>query len=132
MRIGIGKKNNSGGFTFEISIPFLEPCSLDIAKVENPKDKQPHWYVYFQGERCGALWRRTPRAGGDDFLSGQIESPLFPGQELPIAIFNSEVPGQKNMTWRPRGDSQDRAPEAKPAQKETVAAAVSEDDDIPF
>lgn len=139
MRIGKGRKNDSGGLTFDVIIPFLRPCTLILEKVENPGERSPHWHVIYEGEvlgkgeRCGALWRRVPNGGGDAFLSGYIESPLFPSGKLEIAVFTSkESSSQKDMTWRPRGDNQDRAPEAKPPQKEVTGASVSDDDDIPF
>ena len=114
MRIGIGKKSGDG-FTFEVRIPFLAPATLDLHLVEHPGERAPHWHILHGGERCGALWRRVPKGGGDAFLSGHIESPLFPGGKLEIAIFAAkEGSGQKDMVWRPR-ESERPATESHPS-----------------
>lgn len=138
MRIAKGYKHDGGALRFDIRIPFLAPCEVLLTKVENPGERQPHWHVTHQGERCGALWRRVPKTGGEAFLSGQIESPVFPGGKLEVAVFNAKEPGHlKDMTWRP---VEDRRETASPASDSGSGGETSgsdhrggdDDDDIPF
>lgn len=134
MRIGIGKKVGDE-LLFEINIPFLAPCIVALQRVENPGERSPHWHVYHEGEKCGALWRRIPGGGGEAFLSGHIESPLFPGGKLEIAVFASKESGsQKDMVWRPRMESEKPRPESRPASSDSTGSTPSPeyDDDIPF
>jgi len=139
MRIGTGIKNDQGGLRFEVRIPFLAPCVIDLEKVENPGERAPHWHVLHKGERCGALWRRVPKNGGEAFLSGVIESPVFPGGELKVAVFNSKTPGVlKDMTWRPWEEEAPSSapPRSRPVDDAPTAQAspprAEDDDDIPF
>lgn len=133
MRIGIGTKHGEG-MRFAVTIPFLAPCTLDLWRVENPGERSPHWHITHDGERCGALWRRVPNGGGEAFLSGHIESPLFPGGKLEIAIFASkEVGSQKDMIWRVRTDQPgNTATPASQPQSSPSTSNPSDDDDIPF
>lgn len=137
MRIGKGYRNGEG-LLFKLSIPFLAPCEVILTKVENPGERQPHWYVNHQGERCGALWRRVPKNGGEAFLSGQIESPAFPSGKIDVAVFNSKETGHlKDMTWRPAEERREASPPASDSGStgETSGSdhrGGDDDDDIPF
>jgi uncharacterized protein (DUF736 family) len=137
MRIAKGYKHDGGALRFDVRIPFLAPCEVLLTKVANPGERQPHWHVTHQGERCGALWRREPRNGGEAFLSGQIESPVFPGGKLEIAVFNSKEPGHlKDMTWRPADERRETTSPASDSGYASQSAPADrgeeDDDDIPF
>ena len=134
MKIATGTKDDTTGkITFPVSIPFLAPATLVLEKLEKPKDTYPDYGVFCEGERCGALWKRVPRNGGDAFLSGPIESPVFPGGRLEVAVFVSREEGrhgQMDMTWRP--DDRSQAPAQSGSPQGGGAAAADGDDDIPF
>ena len=63
----------------------------------------PRYHFLYGGERCGAMWRRTPKAGGESYLSGHIESPIFPGGKLEVAAFVAKVGGEglMDLVWTP-------------------------------
>lgn len=137
MRIAIGKKQASGSYLFQVAIPFLNAISIEISKVtEKSKDNAPDWNITHHGERCGALWRREPRGGGESFLSGQIESPVFPGDRLDIAIFlarDETRKGEMDMVWSPSRDRQaSTSPQQSAASAPGSTAPPADDDDIPF
>jgi len=86
----------------------------------------------------GALWARTSKAGAT-FLSGKI---TVDGQEVEIIAFKNtyKKPGDKTPDWRvyPSTPLGQGAGASKPAAKtearpaKAAAAAVAQDDDIPF
>lgn len=139
MRIGIGKKSDEG-LRFDIDIPGLAPFPLDLVRNPNAGGNQPDWLANYRGGRCGAFWKKTSASTGEDFLTGQIESPGLPGGRIDVAIFNSkEDKGCKDMTWRylqpkDRGDS---ASHSEPVSGQGARASAptsggEDDDDIPF
>jgi uncharacterized protein (DUF736 family) len=139
MRIAIGRKNpDDGRLHFAVNIPFLAPALIELAKVENPIGNQPGWNAYHGNERCGAFWVKTPNAGGDPFLSGHIESPLFPGGRLEVAIFSAKEEnrrGEKDMVWSPpreRASTTQASTSSTTSSGSTAPAAADDDDDIPF
>jgi uncharacterized protein (DUF736 family) len=137
MRIAIGKKDPATGrYVFPVFIPFLTPITLEMEKVDNAKnDRAPSMQLLCGGEKCGALWKRQAKgASGESFLSGSIESPVFPGGRLDIAIFHSKDQGDcLDMTWRPRENTGEQRAESRPAASESTAStAGADDDDIPF
>lgn len=134
MRIAIGTKRASGSYQFPVVIPFLASATIEIARAEKAKDTAPDWAVTHLGERCGAFWERTPRAGGDTFLSGHIESPAFPGGRLEVAIFivrEGERRGEMDMIWSPPRD-RPVSTSAASATSAPTSTAGPDDDDIPF
>ena len=136
MRIGTGKKNHeTGGLVFGIAIPFLSPLEIELSKSDTHGQNHPEWIARFEGERCGAFWKKTPKAGGDSFLSGHIESPVFPGGKLEVAIFSakeSERRGEMDMVWSPPRESRADATTSAPSSASAASAPADEDDDIPF
>ena len=145
MRIAIGRKNpDDGRLRFAVNIPFLAPALISLAKVENPTGNQPGWNAYHGNERCGAFWVKTPNGGGDPFLSGHIESPLFPGGRLEVAIFSAKEEnrrGEKDMVWSPARDrdrgattstSSTTSTNSTTSSGSSAPAATGDDDDIPF
>lgn len=139
MRIGIGRKNpDDDRLHFAVTIPFLTPARIELAKVENPSGNQPGWNAYQGNERCGAFWVKTPKAGGDPFLSGHIESPVFPGGRLEVAIFSAKEVnrrGEKDMVWSPpreREATTQAATTSTASSGSSEPAAAGDDDDIPF
>jgi uncharacterized protein (DUF736 family) len=140
MRIGIGKKSESG-LRFDVDIPGLAPFAIDLERNPTPSDRQPDWHAYYAGQRCGAFWKKVPRDGGEAFLSGNLEHPLVPGGRLEVTIFTAKESGsQKDMVWRPErssggsaaastSSSTGAAPERTPPP---VARGGEDDDDIPF
>lgn len=135
MRIGIGKKEGEAGHLhFAVRIPFLSPVQLVLQKEEQKRsDRSPDYSVMIEGQRAGALWKRTPNNGGPAFLSGMIESPAFAGGKLEVAIFaakEDERKGEMDMVWRP---ARDEAPQGGNGGGESGAqVAVDDDDEIPF
>ena len=139
MRIAIGKKQTSGRYQFQVAAPFLPAATIEIGKAEKTKDNAPDWAVTHHGERCGALWERTPRGGGDTFLSGHLESPAFPGGKLEVAIFiirEGDRRGEMDMIWSPPRDRNGSAPINQganaPTNSDPASTAGADDDDIPF
>jgi uncharacterized protein (DUF736 family) len=136
MRIGIGKRSETG-LRFDVDIPGLAPFPIDLEKNPQPGERGPDWLALYRGERCGALWKRVPKAGGEAYLSGVLEGPAFPEGRLEVAVFAAKREGsQKDLVWRPR---QERAEGAeRPARTEATAVpppvsrGAEEDDDIPF
>lgn len=137
MRIGIGKKSETG-LRFDVDIPGLAPFAIDLEKNPTPGDRQPDWHAYYAGQRCGAFWKKVPRAGGEAFLSGALESPAFPGGRLEVAIFTAKQAGsQKDMIWNPRREERSTSSTTQSAPDRTTAPApescgTEDDDDIPF
>ena len=104
MRIGIGTKTDVGKFAFTIAAPFLPAMQLTMERNTNASNEQAPRYHFFYGEeRCGAMWRRTPNGGGESYLSGQLESPVFPGGRLEVAAFVAKVGGEglMDLVWSP-------------------------------
>ena len=104
MRIGIGTKIDEGKFAFTVAAPFLPSVKLEMVRNSNPTNEQaPRYHFLYGEERCGAMWRRTPKGGGESYLSGQLESPLFPGGRLEVAAFVSKVGGEglMDLVWSP-------------------------------
>lgn len=134
MRIAIGKKDpETGRYVFPVFIPFLIPITLEMEKVEpSNNDRAPAMQLLCAGEKCGALWKRQAKgASSESFLSGSIESPVFPGGRLDIAVFYSkDHAGALDMTWRPRETSGSQPADSRPTSNPAPVAA--DDDDIPF
>lgn len=105
MQIGTGKKNEETGvIRFDVRIPFLAPAALEVIPNPEHADKRPDFLVLYGGDRAGALWKRTPTNGGPPFLSGNVESPIFPGGRMEVAVFcvtEGDRAGEYDMTWRP-------------------------------
>ena len=136
MRIGIGKRSETG-LRFDVDIPGLAPFVIELEKNPQQGERGPDWLALYRGERCGALWKRLPKAGGEAYLSGNLEGPAFPDGRLEIAVFTAKREGsQKDMVWRPRqekADSSDRSARTEPASVQPPASRGSEEDDeIPF
>jgi len=133
MNIGIGTKNEAGHLEFPtVVLPFLRAEKVVLVKVEKSKERSPDYAIHLgdaTGPRCGAIWKETPRRGGDAYLAGHIESPIFTGGRLRIAIFAAKDDarkGQLDMVW-----NSEREHLADPAP--TAGAAPPDDgDDIPF
>lgn len=113
-----------------MTIPGLTKFEVDLERGTGTAERAPDWVATFEKERCGAFWKRVPRAGGEAYLAGHLESPLFPNGRLEVAIFTAKQPGsQKDMIWSPRREEKSEAP----AQRtETATREEDGDDDIPF
>lgn len=137
MRIAIGKKSETG-LLFEVEIPGLNAFFITLVRSEQQSDRAPDWHALYEGQRCGAFWKKIPNGGGEAFLSGHLESPLFPGGRLEVAVFTAKESGsQKDMVWSPRREdrsaSSDRTAASSTSTSATAAGPESgEDDDIPF
>jgi uncharacterized protein (DUF736 family) len=135
MRIGIGKRSETG-LRFDVDIPGLAPFPLDLEKNPQPGERAPDWLALYRGERCGALWKRVPKAGGEAYLSGVIEGPAFPEGRLEVAVFTAKREGsQKDLVWRPRQERSETSERPGRSQAAPVQEPVSrgeEEDDIPF
>lgn len=115
-----------------IAAPGLVGFSIQLRKVSEPRDRGPAWEIYYEGQRCGALWKRTVRDTGLEFLSGPLESPAFPGGKIEISVWKAKEADRKkewDITWSPARE------ESRPATT-TVPAPASggdgEEDEIPF
>lgn len=140
MRIGTAKQNpETGRIVATVAAPGIAPFSLELSKVAEPRDRGPAWEVYYGAEKCGALWKRTGRGDNAvEFLSGPLESPIFPGGKIEIAVWKAKEPGRKgelDITWNPpRVDRQESAPasNASGSTQGPGGGAGEDDDDIPF
>lgn len=140
MRIGIGKKEGEAGhLCFAVRVPFLVPVQLELHReTEKRSDRSPDYAVMIEGQRAGALWKRTPNNGGDPFLSGMVESPAFSGGKLEVAVFAAKEPerkGEMDMVWRPAREDQGQQGIGGGGGGASSGATVpppDEDDDIPF
>ena len=103
MRIGIGTKLEDGKFQFAVAAPFLPALQVSMERNDSEVANAPRYHFLYGGERCGAMWRRTPKAGGESYLSGHIESPIFPGGKLEVAAFVAKVGGEglMDLVWTP-------------------------------
>jgi uncharacterized protein (DUF736 family) len=136
MTISTGQKNESGHLEFNaVSLPFLRAEKFVLVKLEKTKDRSPDYAVHLgsaEGQRIGAVWKETPRGGGDPYLAGHVESPAFATGRLRFAIFSAKDDsrkGQLDMVWNADRDQ----PAAKPAAAAADSAPAAEgDDDIPF
>lgn len=100
MRIGIGTKLEEGKYAFTVAAPFLPSAQITMERNAEQTGDQPRYHFAAGGERCGAMWKRTPRGGGDTFLQGHIESPVFPEGKLHVAAFVSkEGAHQMDLVW---------------------------------
>jgi uncharacterized protein (DUF736 family) len=136
MRIGIGKRSETG-LRFDVDIPGLAPFAIDLEKNPQQAERGPDWIALYRGERCGALWKRVPKAGGEAYLSGNLEGPAFPDGRLEIAVFTAKREGsQKDMVWRPRQEKAGAGDQ--PARRDATSVqppasrGSEEDDEIPF
>jgi uncharacterized protein (DUF736 family) len=140
MRIGTAKQDpETNRITATITAPGLVAFEVELFKIKEPQNRQPDWEIRYYGERCGALWKRTGRGeNAVEFLSGPLESPIFPGGKIEIAVWKAKEPGRKgelDITWNPpRVDRQESAPAANSSGSTPSAAggAGEDDDDIPF
>lgn len=137
MRIGIAKADpQTGRISATIAAPGLTPFTLELHRVENPRDRSPDWELRHAGERCGALWKRKARESGVEFLSGPLESPVFPGGKIEIAVWKAKDEGRRgelDLTWNPpRGEERSGGGERSATQGAAPAAAAEDEDDIPF
>lgn len=136
MKIATARKHaTTGQYNFLVKLPFLAPVLIDMEKAESTNDRAPDFNLFFEGERCGALWTRTSN-GGESFLSGPIETPVVPGGRLEIAIFKSKTdPGALEMTWRPplpgRASNAFTEPGSTTATAPAQSAPAGADDDHP-
>ena len=108
MRIGLGTKVGEGRFDFTVAAPCLPAAQLSMVRNDSTVENAPRYHFLYGEERCGAMWRRTPKAGGESYLSGHIESPVFPGGKLEVAAFVSKVGGEglMDLVWSaPRAGS---------------------------
>lgn len=137
MRIAIGKKSDTG-LRFEVDIPGLIPFEIDLEKSNLQSDRAPDWNAVYKGQRCGAFWKKIPKGGGEAFLSGHLESPIFPGGRLEVAIFVAKESGsQKDMVWSPRreetrAESPSEPSPSRQTQQSAPPAYDPGDDDILF
>lgn len=101
MRIGIGTKVGEGKFDFTVAAPCLPAAQLSMVRNESTAENAPRYHFLYGGEKCGAMWRRTPKGGGESYLSGQIESPVFPGGKLDVAAFVAKEGGEglMDLVW---------------------------------
>ena len=106
MKIGIGTKIAEGKFQFNVAAPCLPALQLTMERFESSVEKAPRYRFFYGGENCGAMWWRTTKDGGVDYLQGHIESPVFPDGKLQVAAFSSkENPGNEmDLVWSPRED----------------------------
>lgn len=107
MRIGIGTKVEEGKFAFTVAAPFLPSVQLSMERNTSEAENAPRYHFLYGGERCGAMWRRTPKGGGDVYLSGHLESPFFAGGKIDVAAFVSKDGGDSvmDLVWSvPRVD----------------------------
>jgi uncharacterized protein (DUF736 family) len=119
----------TGNHLFEIKLPFCPVTTVVMEKAEATSDRAPAFNLFYEGEKCGALWKRSSQSG-ESFLSGPIEAPVFPGGRLEVAIFHSKSePGALEMTWR--APAQSRTGAAAPAPS-APSALVGDDGHTPF
>lgn len=145
MKLASGIKQVNDTFRFELAAPGFQ-CVLIASKV--PEDKRvangPDWNLWHAGERCGALWKTTPRNGGDEYLEGNLESPVFPGGKVRVAVFKSkheDRKGQLDLVWTPPREDRDRPASGgscgtsqgyAPGTGSANPAPAGDDDEIPF
>lgn len=144
MKLAFGIKQVNGAVRFEVSAPGLAPFVVIGSRVEEKQNANaPDWILFHDGERCGGLWKTLPRNGGDEYLAGNLESPIFPGGKIRVAVFrskNEDRKGQLDMTWQPPRDGEGggnasagySAPAASGGYQSAPAAPAGDDDDIPF
>jgi uncharacterized protein (DUF736 family) len=137
MNIGTGTKNEAGHLEFNaVSLPFLRAEKFVLVKLEKTKDRSPDYAVHLgsaEGQRIGAVWKETPRGGGDPYLAGHVESPAFATGRLRFAIFSAKDDsrkGQLDMVWNADRDQ----PAARPAAAaaDSAPTADPDGDEIPF
>jgi uncharacterized protein (DUF736 family) len=103
MRIGIGTKLEDGKFQFTVAAPFLPALQMAMERNDSEVAKAPRYHFLYGGERCGAMWRWTSKKDEKSYLSGHIESPIFPGGKLEVAAFVSKDGGEglMDLVWSP-------------------------------
>lgn len=133
MNIGQGFKNPDGDIVMTVSMPFLKEEVITLRKVADKRsDRAPDYEIHLgPHRRIGALWKRTPKNGGDPFLSGTMESPAFGASgKIEVAVF-----AVRGDTSRPNGmDLVWRAPREQAGGPGAGGSAAAEDDEdgIPF
>ena len=100
---GTSKKFKAGTLAF----PFLPRLEITLSqnKSETPKPNDPIFYINMNKakgytgpkSRIGALWlkkidKRDSPKYGQDYLSGNIETPLVPGGILYVSVFKVDAP----------------------------------------
>lgn len=111
MRLAIFRKvaGSTTDLEGDIDIPFggsgkvfLRPNPrLATSKAAKP----PVALAYYRNEEIGAFFKETS-PGGVEYLSGALESPMFPGGKIHVSIFRAReddraAAGERDMLWSP-------------------------------
>ncbi|MDR0664292.1 MAG: DUF736 domain-containing protein [Helicobacteraceae bacterium] len=106
MRIGVIKRIEFEGGRFlqaNLHLPFLYPAVFRLGKNRSDAPNSPDYLLYLlpphpkKGEKevshqCGALWIKTGEKG-ENYMSGYVQSPLFIGGRLQLAVFKNKSDG---------------------------------------
>jgi uncharacterized protein (DUF736 family) len=136
MKIGIGIKNpTTGVIELNVIIPFAKAERISLQRNETKQGSQPDFLAFLGMERCGAMWKKTSTKGGQTFLSGNLESPVFPGGTIDVALFaatDENRKGEYDLTWRPGQRTAQSDPFNGQSGGTHAGAAADDGDDIPF
>ncbi|EMJ37974.1 PF05284 domain protein [Leptospira interrogans str. FPW1039] len=79
-------------FDLKFNIPFLKIENMwALPNSKKNSDNHPDYVIMYSGSLCGGLWKKKS-SNNEDYLSGNIESPLFPEGKLQFAIWKDRAP----------------------------------------
>lgn len=134
MKIGTMKKSekkaegsDKPAFDLKFNIPFLKVEDMwALPNSRKETDKHPDYVVMNSGMLCGGLWKRTS-TNGDDYLSGNVESPIFPTGKIQFAIWK-EKDAEGNFKGYKIESSRPQKSDSKPEKPQPI----EEEEDFPF
>lgn len=85
MNIGTFTKTEDGT-ALTGDLPSLHLQGVSFERIAKTNDKAPDYRITIEGAELGAAWTKTSKDGKTTFLSGQIDSPVFPATVY-IAVF---------------------------------------------
>ena len=104
MIIGTFTKTEHGHFNGDIQTFNLQ-AKLNLAPIENPSEKGPHYRAVFQGSdlEAGAAWKKTSQAG-KAYLSLKLDGPTL---DTPIYAALTDSGNGFVLNWsRPRPNAE--------------------------
>ncbi|WP_255297251.1 DUF736 family protein [Leptospira weilii] len=77
-------------FDLKFNIPFLKVENMwALPNTRKAEDRHPDYVILNSGLLCGGLWKKTS-ANNDEYLSGNVESPVFPDGKIQFAIWKEK------------------------------------------
>lgn len=117
------KADNSDKPTFDLkfNIPFLKIENMwALPNARKESDKHPDYVIFNSGYICGGLWKKTS-SNNDEYLSGNVESPVFPEGKIQFSIWKEKDDSGKLIGYKIEASSK------RKSDTQTQTTSVIED-----